>query len=540
MQDERIIKEAEQAVAQLDGYYVIAIDDTGVHLTVFPPEGDGARVVEPVIYAELKQRQIKEFDNALLIRTVREAGGAAVKIAEPPQPDAEPEVQILVARDRMEASLEIVIPKNCRPLQFEEVVNELAQSGVIFGVDDNAVKKAFEQPGRRIVCARGQQPVNGENAYIQYHVDMENKGRPVEQEDGRVDFKDLNVFTTVREGELLAEKIPATAGTAGIDVLGQTVVAKHGKDIIPPAGKNVKILEENKLVAAIAGQLLIANKKLSVVPVIEVKENVDLSTGNIEFVGSVVVRGSVQEGFTVKAEGDVEIAGTVSGGIVEGKNVVVRMGIQGMHRGYIKAVENVTAKFIENATVYAGNDVVASDVILHSKINAGQKVVVEGRRGLIAGGSIIAGDEIRAKIVGTHMATNTELGVGINPLLREEYQVIRKEIKKLEQSLEQTQKALNILKTMNPSTMPKDKREMQLKLTKAQFHLVGQVEAKHNRITDIELLLDEMRHGRIRVAENIYPGVKIMIGTLIKPIREPLKYVSFFAEEGEIKSGLYK
>ncbi|MEN6413164.1 MAG: FapA family protein [Veillonellales bacterium] len=540
MQDERIINEAEQAVAQLDGYYVIAINDTGVHLTVFSPEGDGARVVEPAIYAELKQRQIKEFDNALLIRTVREAAGTAVKIAEPPQPDAEPEVQILVARDRMEASLEIVIPKNCRPLQFEEVVNELAQSGVVFGVDDNAVKKAFEQPGRRIVCARGQQPVNGENAYIQYHVDMENKGRPVEQEDGRVDFKDLNVFTTVREGELLAEKIPATAGTAGIDVLGQTVAAKHGKDMIPPAGKNVKILEENKLVAAIAGQLLIANKKLSVVPVIEVKENVDLSTGNIEFVGSVVVRGSVQEGFTVKAEGDVEIAGTVSGGIVEGKNVVVRMGIQGMHRGYIKAVENVTAKFIENATVYAGNDVVASDVILHSKINAGQKVVVEGRRGLIAGGSIIAGDEIRAKIVGTHMATNTELGVGINPLLREEYQVIRKEIKKLEQSLEQTQKALNILKIMNPATMPKDKREMQLKLTKAQFHLVGQVEAKHNRITDIELLLDEMRHGRIRVAENIYPGVKIMIGTLIKPIREPLKYVSFFAEEGEIKSGLYK
>ena len=180
------------------------------------------------------------------------------------------------------------------------------------------------------------------------------------------------------------------------------------------------------------------------------------------------------------------------------------------------------------------------EVVLHSRLSAGKKVIVEGRRGLIAGGNIMAGEEIRAKLIGTQMATSTELEVGVNPQLREEYQNIKREIKKVEVSLEQTQKALSILRAMDQSSMPQDKREMLLKLTKAQFHLVGQVETMRNRMTDIELAFEEMKYGRIKAAEVIYPGVKLVIGTLVKPIREPMKFVSLYAEDGEIRIGTYK
>ena len=95
---------------------------------------------------------------------------------------------------------------------------------------------------------------------------------------------------------------------------------------------------------------MVDERKISVIPVIEVNGDVDLSTGNIEFVGNVIVRGSVQTGFFVKAGGDVEITGTVSGGIVEGKDVVIRMGIIGMQNGYVSAVQDLQAKFIQNAT----------------------------------------------------------------------------------------------------------------------------------------------------------------------------------------------
>lgn len=453
----------------------------------------------------------------------------------------EPDIRVLVARDRMEASLEVILPSGSRSLGMDELMESINKAGVVFGINLEDVKRAYDHPGINVTFARAQKPVDGTNAFIKYYVNTENlKGRPEEKEDGSVDFKNLNFFTIVQEGDVLAEKIPATLPVPGTDVLGNEISGKPGKDIMAPLGKNVQLVDGTMIVSKIAGQLLIANNKINVVPVLEIKEDVDVSTGNINFIGDVIVRGSVQPGFEVKADGNVEIFGTVSGSTVEGRNVIIKMGIQGMHRGYVKAKENVIAKFIENATVHAGIDIVVSDVVLHSRISAGKKVLIEGKRGLIVGGTTTAGELIRAKVVGSQMATITALEVGVNPMLREEYQQIRGEMKKISSTVEKTQKALIILRSMDQSTMPPDKREMLLKLTKAQFHLAGQSETMRNRMAAIEAEFDSMREGQIKVADSVYPGVKIVIGTLLKPVSEVMKFVSLYAEGGEIKIGSFK
>lgn len=529
----------EGGASAVDGTFKIVQSEDGVYLTVTPPKGEGNPVREPQVMNELKSRDIREPNFSLVMRAVKDATGVPVKIAEQTTAVPEPEIQVLVERDRMAANLTITRPKGSRPLTLDEVLAKIHGAGVVQGIDMEAVKRAFDRPGTPVTCARGDAPVNGNDAEIRYHVNIDNKGRPVELEDGRVDFKDLNLFTVVNEGDLLAEKIPPTQGVVGVDVLGQPLLPKPGKDMSMPLGKNVHA-GENKVYATIAGQFQLGNGKIHVSPVIEIKGDVDLSTGNIEFVGNVAIRGSVQTGFTVKADGNVEIAGSVCGGTVEGRNVVIRMGIQGMQRGYVKAKENLTTKFIENATVSAEGDVMVSDVILHSSVSAGKRVVVEGKRGFIAGGHVIAAEEIRAKTVGTHLAVATDLEVGVNPAIRAEYQELRREVRKQEASLDQAQKALNVLKAISPSDLSPEKREMLLKLTKAQFQMAGQVEAMRRRVSEIELLFEEMRYGRIRVSETVFPGVKIVIGTLVKPIRENLKYASFYSDEGEIKVGSYK
>jgi uncharacterized protein (DUF342 family) len=522
--------------------YSITVNDSGVYISINALEEGAPPVNETAIIEQLNKQDVTGYNRSVIIAAIKEANGQLIKVAEKPipTPQPEPEIQVSLTRDRMEASLQIVLPPKCSVLELDAVLEKIKTSGIVFGIDQEAIKKAYDSPGITVVCARGQQPVHGTNAEIKYHVTIAGKSRPQEMEDGSVDFKNLNLFTTVQEGDLLAEKIPATPGTPGMDVLGITVIAKPGKDMVLPVGKNVRVIDTNTIVADIAGQFLIVNNKINVMPIIEIKEDVDVSTGNIEFIGNVTIRGSVQPGFSVKAEGNVEIFGSVSGGIVEGKNVIIKMGIQGMHRGYVKAKENVVAKFIENATVHAGVDILVSDVVLHSRITAGKKVQVEGRRGLIAGGTIMAGEEIRAKVVGTQMSTSTELEVGVNPVLREEYQHIRRETKKVEVNLEQAQKALSILRSMDQHSMPPDKREMLLKLTKAQFHLVGQVETMRTRMAVIESEFEEMRAGRIKASDVIYPGVKVVVGTLVKPIRDILKFVSLYAEDGEIKVGGFK
>lgn len=539
MSDEEKATNQTEFSEAVDGSFQIDQNDDGVYLTVNPARGAGAPVREPLVMAELKNRDIQGANFSAIIRIVKEAAGTPVKIAEKTAAVQEPEIQVLVERDRMGASLQITRPKGSRPLSFDEVLERIHAAGIVQGIDMEAVKRAFDRPGTPVTCARGDAPVNGSDAVIRFAHDMNAKGRPVELEDGRVDFKDLNLFTVVAEGDLLAEKIPPTPGTPGVDVLGQPIFPKPGKDIPMPLGKNV-YADGSLIKAAIAGQLQYVNNKLHVSPVIEIKGDVDLSTGNVEFVGNVVVRGSVQSGFTVKADGNVEIYGSVSGGTVEGANIVIRMGIQGMQRGYVRAKENVTTKFIENANVSAEGDVMVNDVILHSNVSAGKRVIVEGRRGFIAGGHVIAAEEIRAKTVGTHLAVATDLEVGVNPVIRAEYTELRKELRKNEITLDQAQKALNVLRSVNQSDLSPEKREMLLKLTKAQFHMAGQVEAMRKRITEIELLFEEMRYGRIRVSDVVYPGVKIVIGTLVKPVREMLKYASFYAEDGEIRIGSFR
>lgn len=536
----RFLEHTEDTISSLDGYFSISAEEDGFFLAVYPQQGAGEPVKVSKIIEALAERGIDKPDNALLTRVVKEALGTPVKVAEKLVP-AEPDIQIQISRDKMEATLQVIKPQGCRPVSIEEVMDRIKNAGITFGIDNAAVETALTKPGTTVACANGLRPVDGINASITYLVDLENKGRPVELEDGRVDFKNLNMFTVVHADQLLAEKVPATTGTVGMDILGNEVLPKPGRDVVLPKGKNVYVDEEGmRVYAAQAGQLVMINNKLNVIPMIEIKADVDLSTGNIEFIGSVIVKGSVQTGFTVKAEGNVEIAGSVSGGIVEGKNVVVRMGIQGMNRGYIKATENVVAKYIENATVYAGKDVIVSDVVLHSRVSAAKRVIVEERRGLIVGGQISAGEEIRAKVIGTNSATNTDIEVGVNPKLREEYQELRKEVKKVEHNLEQAKKALTVLKGMDQNTMPPDKHQMLLKLTKAQFHLIGQIETMRNRLAEIEISLEEMRYGHVKVADTAYPGVKLVIGTLVKPLRDAAKFAKFYAEDGEIKTSSYK
>lgn len=67
----------------------------------------------------------------------------------------------------------------------------------------------------------------------------------------------------------------------------------------------------------------------------------------------------------------------------------------------------------------------------------------------------------------------------------------------------------------------------------------AKVESLRKKIIDIEQSFEDLKTGRIRVSDVIYPGVKIVIGSVLKNIREEQKYVSFYEEDGDIKTGTF-
>ncbi len=176
-----------------------------------------------------------------------------------------------------------------------------------------------------------------------------------------------------------------------------------------------------------------------------------------------------------------------------------------------------------------------TDVVLHSQLSAAKKVKVEGRRGQIVGGVTAAGDEIVAKAAGSSSAIPTELQAGVNPKLRDQYLATRKELKLAESSLDQLQKGLFTLRAMDQNQMSPDKKELLLKITRAQFTTMGQVESLRKKLDELEIAYEELRGGQIKISDYIYPGVKIVIGQLVKPIQEEFRFVVFYADSGEIK-----
>lgn len=520
--------------------FLIEVHDDGVYMKLLPQEEGRMQPEAGRILDCLEAKRIVGYDRAAVEDAVRRRETSPVRVAGPQEVRPEPEISVIVSRDRMEAFLQVDLPDGAVSPDADTVWGKIRQAGVVAGVIPESAAASLRQPGLRVVCARGIPPENGADARIESRVDLSQRGKPAETADGGVNFKDLGLYINVEKGQVLAVKIPATPGTPGTDVCGNALPPRPGRDQAFHFGANIHVEDDSRLVASAGGNLGMLGDKMSISPVLQIRSDIDLSTGNIDFAGDVVIQGSVQEGFTVHAGGNVDISGMVSGGSVKGANITVRQGIIGLNRTEISASGSIAAKFVENARVTADQDILITDVVLHSHLSSGRRIRVEGRRGQIVGGVAAAAEEITAKSAGSTSSIPTELQVGVNPKLRAEYLSLRKDLRTAESSLDQIQKGLFTLKSLDPAQMTPEKKELQLKITRAQFTTMGQVDAMKKRMAVLETAFDELRGGQIKISDYVYPGVKIVVGALVKPVQQEHRFVVFFAEAGEIKFRPYK
>ena len=205
--------------------------------------------------------------------------------------------------------------------------------------------------------------------------------------------------------------------------------------------------------SSINGQVNFADGKITILATHEVQANVDNSTGNINFIGSVYIRGNVLSGFIVEAGGDVEVFGGVEGATIKaGGDIILRRGMTGNNKGVLIAGGDIIANFIENGTIEAANDIKAES-IMHSNVKCGNTLELAGRKGLLVGGVARVGREIKAKVIGSHLATRTLIEVGLDPNLRERYKVIRTEAITLEENIKKADQAINLLRRLEAANI---------------------------------------------------------------------------------------
>jgi uncharacterized protein (DUF342 family) len=543
---------AEKVVIDNDGEAFIHFFNDGAFLKVLPPLGRGRRISEASVVQAVAGKGVSNYNEEQIADITREAAGEYVKVGDfQRMPANDAMVTVDITADEMKAYINVSPPGNggC-DISFDTFVSFLHNNKVIFGINEDAIKDFVDKPVYKeaYLAAEGTRPENGRDSYIQYNFETDQtKVRLREGAGGKVDFKDLNIIQNVVQGQPLAVQIPAENGTTGRTVTGKVIPAKNGKEIALPVGKNVHVGDDGAtIIADMNGQVIVSGGKINVEPVYTVDGNVNLKTGNIIFLGTVVVRGNVEDGFSVKAAGNIEVDGTVEKAELDAEgDIIVHQGIAGKGAGgMIRAGKSVWARFIENAQVEAGNMVVVTDGIINSQVNAFKRIVCNGKRAHIVGGRLRATEEINAKSLGSPTSgTETICEVGFDPKSKAKLEELEIAKVNAEKQLEEIQ--LNIKTLVNikkqRKTLPEDKEAYLNELMDKRQELSGDLQKTKEEIEKINAFLGSLKtRGRVSASAKVYPGVKILIRDAKEDVRNEYRAVTFILENGLVRVTKYE
>jgi len=390
---------------------------------------------------------------------------------------------------------------------------------------------------QEIILANGQPPIQGRNATIEYFFNTDLHVRPTLNEDGSVDFFNLNIINHVEEGQLLARLTKEVKGTPGRDIMGGVIQPAKVNRKILKYGKNIAINEDGtEIYSQCDGHVMLTGGRVFVGNVMEV-ENVDPATGNIVYEGNVQVNGNVCSNFSIKAKGNVEVKGVVEGAEIEaGGNITIARGMNGMGKGVLKCGGNVIAKFIENSSVEA-EGYVESGSIMHSTIVAGTEVHVGGRKGFISGGKVNATSLIEAKILGSDMGTNTILEIGLSAVAKKRYKEVTELIEEIDKVLA---RAIPIMEAardrINDGQQLSDEQLENVKniynLSKIKITEQNELKAEQEELAKA---MEIDKEASVKVWDTVYPGTQIFISDVSKMIKESVQHCKFIKSQGNVK-----
>lgn len=322
----------------------------------------------------------------------------------------------------------VILDENPQPVTVEMIHQCLADMGVVEGIQPekiqtlvSQVRQSQHQIGLHLI-AQGTLPMDGEDAQLEILVDLQRRpGKDLP--DGSIDFREVNFAPSVRAGQVLARCQPLVPGTPGRDVKGTVLEAKEGQDQPLKAGANVEVRYEEGVemyVAATEGVVKQRKDELYLVKQLPIKGDVNFDTGNLDFKGDLFIDGSVVQGFSVKATGEITITGTVEPGstVLALEDITVGKGILG-RRTRVQARGSVRAQFIQEARVVAGQDIEVGSYTFHAFLHAEGKVIVHKsaspRSGSMLGGEVWGCGGVEAAFAGSPNGVAGIVVAGLQP-----------------------------------------------------------------------------------------------------------------------------
>lgn len=347
--------------------------------------------------------------------------------------------------------------------------------------------------------------------------------KPVEKTDGSVDYYNMGYVQSVITGQVLAqwEEEPEE----GVCPIGH----RHYPDKAFPKGPNTKINPENtdQLIAARNGYVFYNEDDLIMVKeLLNVRGDVSLSTGNIFFVGDIVVHGAIKSGLDVKAN-NINVKGVIEQANVHAAGFLkCNGGIKGNSKALVEAKETLRTAFCENATLVSGGNIIIDKNCMHTTVYCEGKFAVKGR---FAGGRCYSDQYVYiGEQLGGGLSSAAQIIVGYNPVMLLQIDKISNQISSLYKTTEDFQKLMNN-GSSNTAEFTKriEKNEMKIRFLKN----------KKRQLWDKIQQGEKLESCRIMVEGLVKAGVEISIGQAFMQVDSPMENVFFYYENNEIKVG---
>lgn len=524
-----------------NGYFKLVTMPSGFGVKLFPPKEGGEEIRINELLHYLESENIR-YELSAIKKVLDERREQVCMLGLGECPKVDERYLLDISSDAMSVTARFLPASDTgNRLTLDEFVNDLKYKNVVAGIQTEVLEKHFQSEDffcTDLVIAKGKEPKHGEDDRIEYYFNTDINAQPEEKEDGTVDYFNLNMINHCKAGDMLAKIIKAEKGENGEDVYGNVIPQREQKRAVLRHGKNIELAEDGLSISSMVdGHVMLVDKDVFVSDVYEV-ENVDTSTGNIDYTGSVQINGNVSSNFVVNAGGNVVINGVVEGAQINaGGNIIIARGMNGMSKGILKAGGNVIARFLENATVEAEGYINAGS-ILHSNVKAATEIVVNGKRGFITGGHVQAGNQITVKTLGAMMGASTVVEVGIDPKIKSNYAQLQKDITELVKVIKSDQVIL---------TNFADKRSKGVKFTVDQVNYIREIakkveanketlSAKNTEFLGLRRYFEKQNKAQVVVKGEVHPGTTIIIGDLSMVIQNTYHYCRFEVVQGDVKS----
>lgn len=527
-------------MGQMNAYFQLSVRPEGTFLKVHPAVNTGAPLDINEVVDYLHRHECKNFDIKDLNKTLLLGQESELLVGQIYPLKVNEEMKMHVSADSMLVTCRFYPPsEGGDAMTAQEILSDLNVKGIRAGIRQDEILKFINN---RIYCTNyllvaGKPPKHGKDAKIEYFFNTDLSLKPKRNEDGTVDYRELDIIHKVEKGALLARLHPADEGEPGVDVFGKAVKPRTVRKLKLEHGKNILLSEDGtEIYSDVTGHVSLVDGSVFVSDVYNVPADVDNSIGNISYPGNVHINGNVKGGFSVVAEGDVEIDGVVEDACVQaGGRIVVKRGIHGMTRGILKAKGDIICRFVENATIISGGSVEAES-ILHSQVSASDSVKVNGKKGFITGGVIRAGNMIEAQTIGSVVGAATRVEVGVPPEQKERFAELQQWIVQNTKTMAQIRPILLAFgeRMARGEKIPADKAQYVEQLTQTMRAKEEEMLVVQKEYAQLHTMMLHNDNARVRVSRTICAGVTVSISDISMTMQDDRSYCQLVVDAGEI------